>query len=423
MNWGVYQLDVKSAFLNGILQEEIYVEHYEGFVKEREEDNVFLLKKAFYGLKQVLRDWCRKIDDHLMSLGFERSLFESTLYVKHHDNDVLIVSLYVDDLLLIGNDAQMLEQFKQEMMKVFEMTDLELMSFFLGMKIKQAGHEVFICQKKYAKEILKKFKLEECKEVNTPMNQKEKLCKEDGTDKVDEGYFRSLIGCLMYLTATHHDILNDVSILSRFMHCASELHLMAAKRVVRYIKGTSNFGVKFTRNKEFKLVGFFNSDWRGSIDDMRTSTINQALWLRKLLCDLNFEQKVSTTIFVDNQVAIFEIGALRRKVLERGTTGRKVHHFFSSSNPLAFRFRMARKIRNAKEMLDEIATTKSKFNLLEGRPVKNSNTVTAHSGSLGSLGVQSSGAIMLTFGGQLPTHVNVLVLHFSNRNLSLCQDI
>ena len=177
----------------------------------------------------------------------------------------MIVSLYVDDLLLTGNNAWLVEDFKQEMMKSFEMTDLELMTFFLGMEIKQAEHEVFICQKKYAKEILKKFKLEECKAASTPMNQKEKSCKEDGADKVDEGYFRSLIGYLMYLTATRPDILNVVSMLSRFMHCASELHLRAAKRVIRYIKGTSDFGVKFTRSKEFKLVGFSNSDWGGSI--------------------------------------------------------------------------------------------------------------------------------------------------------------
>lgn len=276
----------------------------------------------------------------MLSLGFEKSLSKATLYVKHQSNDVLIVSLYVDDLLLTGNNAWLVEDFKQEMMKVFEMTDLGLMTFFLGMEIKQAEHEVFICQKKYAKKILKKFKLEECKEVSTPMNQKEKLCEEDGADKVDEGYFRSLIGCLMYLTATCPDILNVVSILSRFMHCASELHLKAAKRVIRYVKSTSDFGVKFTRSKEFKLVGFSDSDWGGSIDDMRstsgycltlgssifswsskkqetvaqstaeaefvaaTAAVNQALWLRKILMDLNLEQKESTEIFVDNQAAI-----------------------------------------------------------------------------------------------------------------------
>lgn len=340
MNWKVYQLDVKSAFLNGVLHEEIYVEQPEGFVKNEEKDKVYLLKKAIYGLKQAPRAWYNKIDDHLLSIGFKKSLSEATLYVKHQSNEVLMISLYVDDLLVTGNNAGMIQEFKQEMMKVFEMTDLGLMTFFLGLEIKQAEYEVFICQKKYVKEILKKFKFQECKEVSTPMNQKEKLCKEDGADKADEGYFRSLIGCLMYLTATRPDILNAVSILSRFMHNASELHLRAAKRIIRYVKGTSDFGVKFTWSKEFKLVGFSDSDWGGSIDDMRstsgyyftlgssvfswsskkqetvaqftaeaefiaaTAAVNQALWLRKILMDLNLEQKESTKIFVDNQAAI-----------------------------------------------------------------------------------------------------------------------
>ena len=100
MNWKVYQLDVKSAFLNGILQEEIYVEQPKGFVKKGEETKVFLPKKALYGLKQSPRAWYNKIDEHLLSLGFKKSLSEATLYVKHHNNDVLIVSLYVDDLFL-----------------------------------------------------------------------------------------------------------------------------------------------------------------------------------------------------------------------------------------------------------------------------------------------------------------------------------
>lgn len=150
---------------------------------------------------------------------------------------------------MTGNNTTLIDEFKLEMMKVFEMTDLGLMTFFLGMEIKQKEHEVFICQKKYAKEILKKFKLEECKEMSIPMDQKEKLSKEDGTEKIDQAYFRSLIGCLMYLKATRPDILNAISILSRFMHCASEWHLKAAKRVIRYIKGTCDSGIKFTRSK------------------------------------------------------------------------------------------------------------------------------------------------------------------------------
>jgi hypothetical protein len=165
--------------------------------------------------------------------------------VKHKGKNSLIISLYVDDLLVTGNDTRLIEEFKQEMMQAFEMTDLGLMTFFLGIEIKHNENDVFIYQKKYAKEILKKFQMEECKTVSTPMNPKENLSKEDGFDKVDEGYYRSLIGCLMYLTATRPDILFAVSILSRFMHCASEMHLKAAKRILRYIKGTIDYGVKF----------------------------------------------------------------------------------------------------------------------------------------------------------------------------------
>ncbi|TYK29919.1 Retrovirus-related Pol polyprotein from transposon TNT 1-94 [Cucumis melo var. makuwa] len=210
-DWKLYQLDVKSAFLNGVLQEEIYVKQPE---------------------------------------GCERSKRSSKGKVKFSS-----------------------------------------------------------ARKKYAKEILKKFKMDECKAVSTPINKKEKLCKEHCADKVDEGYFRSLIGCFMYLTATRPDILNVVSILSRFMHCASELHLKAAKRVIRYAKGTSDFGVKFTRGKEFKLIGFFDSDWGAqSTAEVEfiaaTATANQALWLRKILLDLDLEQKESTEILVDNKVAI-----------------------------------------------------------------------------------------------------------------------
>jgi hypothetical protein len=222
--WKVFQLDVKSAFLNGVLQEKIYVEQPDGFVIQGAKDKVYLLQKALYGLKQAPRAWYSRIDEHLLNLGFVKSLSEAILYVKLKDNDVLIVSLYVDDILVTGSNELLVEEFKQEMMNVFEMTDLGLMTYFLGMEVKQSQNEVFICQKKYAKEISKKFQMKECKATSTPMNQKEKLSKNDGADKVDEGYFRSMIGCLIYLTTTRPDILFVVSFLSCFMHGASELH-------------------------------------------------------------------------------------------------------------------------------------------------------------------------------------------------------
>jgi len=146
--WKVFQLDVKSAFLNGVLHEEIYVKQPEGFVVQGKEDKVYLLKKALYGLKQAPRAWYNKINDLLLNIGFEKSLSESTLYVKHKGNNVLIVSLYVDDMLVTRDDTRLVEEFKKETMQAFEMRDLGLMTYFLGIEIKQNENEVFICQKK-----------------------------------------------------------------------------------------------------------------------------------------------------------------------------------------------------------------------------------------------------------------------------------
>nr|KYP62375.1 Retrovirus-related Pol polyprotein from transposon TNT 1-94 [Cajanus cajan] len=241
--WLIHQLDVKSAFLNGYLEEEIFVEQPEGFALQGQEDKVYLLKKALYGLKQAPRSWYSRIDAHLMSLGFVKSLSEYTLYIKKVNEDILMISLYVDDLFVTGNCKEMIDKFKEEMENVFEMTDLGKMTFFLGMQVQQKKNEIFVCQEKYAKEVLMKFNMGECKSAATPMNQKEKFCREDGAEKVDEKLFRSLIGCLMYLTATRPDIMHSVSLLSRYMHCASEIHFQAAKRILRYVKGTIDYGV------------------------------------------------------------------------------------------------------------------------------------------------------------------------------------
>ena len=334
--WKIFQLDVKSAFLNGYMHEEIFVEQPKGFVMGGEEEKVYLLKKALYGLKQAPRAWYSRIDEHLLKHDFKKSLSESTLYMRTSNYDCIVVSLYMDDLFVTGNNLSMIDKFKAEMMKVFEMTDLGEMSYFLGMEVQQNQRGIFIGQQIYAKEILKKFKMEECKSMTTLINLKEKLCKEDGAGKVDEAIYRSLIGCLMYLTATRLDIMHVVSLLSRFMHCANEVHFKAVKRVVRYIKGTLSYGIQFSHIENFKLQGYANSDWAGNCDDIKstfgycysfgsgifswcskkqeiiaqstveaeyvaaTAAANQVLWLRKILADLDMEQRKATKVNVDN---------------------------------------------------------------------------------------------------------------------------
>ena len=176
---------------------------------------MYRLNKALYGLKQAPRSWYSEIDAHLVNLGFVKSPTEFTLYVKKVDNDILVVSLYVDDLFVTGSHDEFIDKFKERVKDAFEMTDLGKMTFFLGMQVQQKHNEIFVYQQKYAKEVLRKFNMEECKPTPTPMNQKKFFCKEDEAEKVDERLYKILIGCLMYLTATRPNIMYVVSLLSR----------------------------------------------------------------------------------------------------------------------------------------------------------------------------------------------------------------
>ncbi|KAL0377326.1 UNVERIFIED_CONTAM: Retrovirus-related Pol polyprotein from transposon RE1 [Sesamum radiatum] len=338
--WKIYQMDVKSAFLNGYIDEEIYVEQPQGFVAKGCEEKVLRLKKALYGLKQAPRAWYSRIDNYFMNQGFRRSLSKPTLYVKRQGNDTLIVSLYVDDLIYTGNNEKMIHDFKEDMMKTFEMSDLGLMHFFLGIEINQEKEGIFICQKKYTETLLKKFKMESCKIVTTPLVTGEKYKKEDGSEKVNGSIYKSLIGSLLYLTATRPDIMFATSLLSRFMQSPSQVHYGAAKRILRYLQGTKDFGIWYKSTNDAKLVGYTDSDWAGSADDMKSTSgytfslgsgifswaskkqatvaqssaeaeyiaaaaaSNQATWLRRILEDMGEKQEEPTTIYCDNKSAI-----------------------------------------------------------------------------------------------------------------------
>ncbi|XP_015166475.1 uncharacterized mitochondrial protein AtMg00810-like [Solanum tuberosum] len=214
------------------------------------------------------------------------------------------------------------------MEKIFEMTDLGVMKYFLGMEVLQSSDGIFICQQKYISDILNRFKMQDCKPVSTPISTGVKLGKDEDSEKVDDSMYRSLIGSLLYLTASRPDILFVVSLLSRFMHSPRDTYFTEAKRVLRYIKGTSKFGTFFPTFVEvtMNLIGYSDSDWGGRVDDSRStsgylfcfgtscfrwssrkqeitaqsiveaeyiaaaSAVNQAIWLRKMLKDLGDEQ-------------------------------------------------------------------------------------------------------------------------------------
>ncbi|XP_074293720.1 secreted RxLR effector protein 161-like [Silene latifolia] len=166
----------------------------------------------------------------------------------------------------------MLNAFRKSMMQEFEMTDLGKLQYFLGLEVSQSEEGVSVSQRKYARDLLKKFRMEDCDIAITPMNTNEKLQRNDGTSPTDERLYRSIVGGLNYLTHTRPDIAYSVSVVSRFLHSPTKQHLGAAKRISRYIARTAEKGIWYEASENFKLVVYIDSDWAGSLDDRKSTS-------------------------------------------------------------------------------------------------------------------------------------------------------
>ena len=205
---------------------------------------MYRLRKALYGLKQTPRAWYNRIEAYFLKMGFHKCPYEPTLFVKSTiDGNFLMVCLYVDDLIYTDNDRTMYEDFKKSMMAEFEMSNLGMLHYFLGLEVMQSNEGIFLSQKKYAHEILHKFQMEDCNSVRTPTDVGMKLDKDPQGRKVDSTLFKQIVGSLMYLTATRPDIMHAVCLISRYMENPTELHLNAAKRILRYLQSTADLGV------------------------------------------------------------------------------------------------------------------------------------------------------------------------------------
>jgi uncharacterized protein len=196
---------------------------------------------------------------------------------KNHRGEFLIICLYVDDLLYIENNSEMFKEFKQSMFREFEITDNGLISYFLGIEVKQQHDGIFISQKKYMNEILEKFKMESCNSMSTLVETSIKLLKEGDGRVIEPTLYKSLVGSLRYLTITRPDIVYRVGLVSRYMETPMENHWLATKRILRYIKGTLNLGFFYAYGDEAKLVSYSDSDW-GCDQDEKKSIIGYAFY-------------------------------------------------------------------------------------------------------------------------------------------------
>lgn len=340
-SWSIYQLDVKSTFLHGELEDEVYIDQPLGYVKQGHENQVYKLKKALYELKQTPRAWYSRIDAYFAKEDFFKCPYEHKLYIKYgNDKKILVVCLYVDDLIYISNDKGMLVDFKKSMMKEFDMTDLGLMHYFLGIEVMQLANGVFVSQKKYAQEILDRFNMKDCNSVSIPTKPGLKLIKTGAGKKVYVTLYKQIVGSLMYLTSTRPNIMYVVSLISRYMENPTEIHLLAAKRILSYVKGTTDFGILYKNGRNSVLIGFLDSDYTGDLDDRKStsgflfmlnfgaitwsskkqqivtlsiaeaeflaavSSSCQPIWLRRLLEVLNNHQQDPTIIYCGNASTI-----------------------------------------------------------------------------------------------------------------------
>jgi len=230
--WQVHHMDVKSAFLNGDLTEVVYVQQPPGFLVGKG-DKVLRLKKALYGLKQAPRAWNSKLDKELLNLGFARSKYEHAVYRRNHKKSFLLVGVYVDDLIISGPHVSDIIQFKQEMKKKFNMSALGLLSYYLGIEVKQGSEGITLSQSAYALKILENAGMMNCNPCATPMEARLKLTKSSEDEVVSPTAYRSIIGSLRYIVNTRPDLAFSVGVVSRYMEAPTKQHWAAVKHILR----------------------------------------------------------------------------------------------------------------------------------------------------------------------------------------------
>nr|GEZ19272.1 retrovirus-related Pol polyprotein from transposon TNT 1-94 [Tanacetum cinerariifolium] len=315
-NMVVYQMDVKTAFLNGNLREEVYVIQPDEFVDLDNPNHVYKLKKALYGLKQAPRAW-------------------------KNGNDLLLVQIYVDDIIFAAPILELFDLFANLMCSKFKMSMMGKISFFLGLQISQSPRGIFINQSKYALESLKKYGFESCDPVDTPMVEKSKLDKDKEGIAMDPAHYRGMIGTLLYLTASRPDLQFAICMCAWYQARPTEKHVHAVKRIFRYLRGTVHRGLCYPKEFSVALTAFADADHAGCQDTRRsTSESVQFLGERLISCSSKRQKSAAISSTEAKYIALSgycaQILWMRSQLLDYGLGFNKIPMYCDNKNePLA----------------------------------------------------------------------------------------
>nr|GEY05110.1 retrovirus-related Pol polyprotein from transposon TNT 1-94 [Tanacetum cinerariifolium] len=271
-NMVVYHMDVKIAFLNGNLREEVYVSQSDGFVDQDNPNHVYKLKKALNGLKQAPRAWYDMLSSFLISQDFSKGSVDPTLFICRNGNDLLLVQIYVDDIIFAASTTELCDLFAKLMCSKFKMSMMGKILFFLGLQISQSPRGIFINQSKYALKSLKKYGFESCDPVDTPMVEKSKLDEDKEGKAVDPSHYRGMIGTLLYLTSSRPDLQFAICMCARYQARPNRKAHTCSKRIFRYLRGTVNRGLWYPKDSSVVLTAFVDADHAGCQDTRRSTS-------------------------------------------------------------------------------------------------------------------------------------------------------
>ncbi|CAL2256156.1 unnamed protein product [Prunus armeniaca] len=308
LRFKLHQMDVKSTFLNGVLQEEVYVEQPIGFKYPYNPDNVYHLRKALYGLKQAPRAWYDLLSSYLLNKWYVRGAIDKTLFVKKTNKDLIVAQVHVDNIVFGSTYEFLVKEFTEVMSSEFEISMYGELSYFLGLQVKQQDHGIFISQTKYANDLVKKFGMSSAKPTTNPMATHNKIDADPSGKCVEQTLYRSMIGSLLYLTASRPDISFSVGVCAHFQAHQKESHLNAVKRIIRYVSGTPTLGLYYSFDSNFEITGYTDADWAGNVDDRKStsggcfyvaeaeyiavgSCCTQLLWMKQMMSDYGIQQE------------------------------------------------------------------------------------------------------------------------------------